>query len=213
MISSAIRLIADELDAYLAASGIGAVVTLGNVADLEQENTAALRERILVTMVNIEEESTLKNSLPPSFNNAVGGLSYEEPPVYVNLYLLFSATYEQRPDGYETALNRLASVIRFFQVRRTFSVQNSPNGSLVASTQVSQEDKNYLRLYLELYTLTFEQINHLWGSLGGKQVPFVMYKMRLVRLRDRATTGTGPVIEEVGTDERVLTGNGQMPNP
>ena len=58
-----------------------------------------------------------------------------------------------------------------------------------------------LRLHPELYTLTFEQINHLWGSLGGKQSPFVMYKVRLVKIQS-SIAEEGPVIEAIVSDAR-----------
>ena len=60
---------------------------------------------------------------------------------------------------------------------------------------------------MELYTLTFEQINHLWGSLGGRQIPFAMYKLRLVAVTDNAVIREVPLIEEIGTSSRVITTN------
>ena len=35
-------------------------------------------------------------------------------------------------------------------------------------------------LIVELYSLSFEQQNQLWASLGGKYMPSVVYKVRLV---------------------------------
>jgi len=58
---------------------------------------------------------------------------------------------------------------------------------------------------MELYTLTFEQLNHLWGSLGGRQVPFAMYKLRLVGLTDRKIIRTTPLIQEIDTNLIPLT--------
>jgi hypothetical protein len=64
---------------------------------------------------------------------------------------------------------------------------------------LSQPDIADLEFTLELYTLTFEQINHLWGSLGGRQVPFAMFKMRLVAITDRSVVRVVPLIEEIQT--------------
>jgi len=47
--------------------------------------------------------------------------------------------------------------------------------------------------------LTIEQINHLWGSLGGRQLPFAMYKLRLVAITDQAIVREVPPIEEINT--------------
>jgi len=64
---------------------------------------------------------------------------------------------------------------------------------------LSQAVISDLKFTLELYTLTFEQINHLWGSLGGRQVPFAMYKLRLVAITDRSIVREVPLIEEIET--------------
>ena len=34
--------------------------------------------------------------------------------------------------------------------------------------------------------LNFEQLNHLWGVLGGAYFPSVLYKVRLVKIRSDA---------------------------
>ena len=70
-----------------------------------------------------------------------------------------------------------------------------------------QDGITELRFTMELYTLTFEQINHLWGSLGGRQIPFVMYKLRLVSLSERAVVREVPLIEEIDTSIKELSTN------
>ena len=63
------------------------------------------------------------------------------------------------------------------------------------------EDVQDMRLVLELYTLTFEQINYLWGSLGGKQMPFALYKLRLVEVEADRTRAVGAPIETIEANE------------
>jgi hypothetical protein len=77
-------------------------------------------------------------------------------------------------------------------------VQNSPG---FEPTNLNARVLTELRLHPELYTLTFEQINHLWGSLGGKQSPFVMYKVRLVKVQSLVTS-EGPLIETIVSETR-----------
>jgi hypothetical protein len=62
-----------------------------------------------------------------------------------------------------------------------------------------------LKFTLEMFTLSFEQINHLWGSLGGRQMPFVMYKLRLVSITEHAKLREVPLIEEIETVARPLS--------
>ena len=53
---------------------------------------------------------------------------------------------------------------------------------------------------LQLWDEVTEQINHLWGSLGGRQIPFAMYKVRLVSITERTVRREVPLIEEIETN-------------
>lgn len=206
MIHHALELLRTELDAYIQ-NPAGHEVALGNIASLESNTGSAsnlLENRVIITMVNIEEESAFKN-LPNATKVQNGGIHYANPPVFLNLYLLFTANY--LPDGnntqYYRALQDLSKVIQFFQGKRVFNLSNSPG--FLNSPTPPDPDVAEIQIILDLYTMTFEQINHLWGSLGGKQLPFVMYKARLVKLIDRRLTGTGTAIEEIGADGKEKT--------
>ena len=52
------------------------------------------------------------------------------------------------------------------------------------------------RLVVELYSLNLEQQNHLWGYLGGKYLPSVVYKVRLVRIQEDAVRGEARPIHQ-----------------
>ena len=194
MISQALTLIITQLNHYIP-SPVANVdeVVLGNIALNELPGQDEIKDKVVISLVNVEEESTLKNTL--TYRKAMDKVSYTEPPVHLNLYLLFAAHY---PEAYKTALIRLSEVIRFFQSRKTFSIPKAQPLSEVLD--LTDPDTLELYLTLELYTMTFEQINHLWGALGGKQMPFVLYKARLVTIQDRKVTGEGRLIEEIRTD-------------
>lgn len=185
MIASAVKLIVQELQEYIPAPGAAEVVE-GNIAFNESADAPSLSEKLVVSLVNVEEESTLKNG--NSFRRSLTGAGYREHPVHLNLYLLFSSNF----DSYDKSLKRLGEVIQFFQHRKSFSYS-----SATVTPADSTEDDASIYLTAEMYTLTFEQINHLWGSLGGKQMPFVMFKLRLVTIEEKAGTGPAPLIEEI----------------
>ena len=191
MIKSALQYIKEELSNFLVKdlSDTGVEVELGNIALFETEGSTAIDEKLVVSLVNIEEESTLKNTKNIQ-RTLSGGIDYTRPPVFLNLYLLFSCNYA----NYETALNRLGNVILFFQQRRRFDLKStttSTNENLISDRNLG------FRLTFELYTLTFEQINHMWGALGGRQIPSAMYKARLIEIDQKAAKRTGPPIQEV----------------
>ncbi|WP_298892668.1 DUF4255 domain-containing protein [uncultured Psychroserpens sp.] len=208
MIALALKLLRDELSDYIVQnkrSGDGITkdrIALGNIASMDNDTIVELKDSVIITLVNIEEESTLKNGSHIVKTNT--GIKYMEPAVHLNLYVLISATQKEKPvaDNYEFPLHRLSLVLQFFQAKKTFTVKNSPFSQIsidqpgVEDDWITNELRDEIKLNVELYTLTFEQINHLWGSLGGKQVPFAMYKVRLVKIQE--TSGIeAPVIEEI----------------
>jgi hypothetical protein len=108
MIETALILLRNELINFLAGKDSASVV-IDNIGMLETPTGASLTENIVLTLVNIEEESTLKNQSPqkrPFLKSAV----YQNPPVYLNLYILFTCNYSG--DHYQLALRRLSYIIQ-----------------------------------------------------------------------------------------------------
>jgi len=95
--------------------------------------------------------------------------------------------------NYENALIYLSHAITFFQGKYSFNLKNS----------VSQVDglPDDFRIILDLYTLSFEQLNYLWSTLGGKQHPFVCYKVRLLQIERASTTETRGIIKQVRIED------------
>lgn len=204
MIHHALSLLESELEAYILSfpeNTENEYVELGNVAVLESagDTQTGLEEKVIVTVVNLEEESAFKN-LPNYTKTTNGSVRYQNAPVFLNLYLLFTSNF----NNYVTALAHLSEVIQFFQGKNVFNLKNASGDN----NEIPDPDVGELQIILDLYTMTFEQINHLWGSLGGKQIPFVMYKARLVKVLDRRTTGTGTLVEEIGREERAIAPGG-----
>ena len=119
-----------------------------------------------------------------------GKVVYENRPVNFYLYLLFSANLKE----YDDSIKRLGEVIEFFQGQNVFTARNSPHQEKLDQPV---EELGGFKISLELFSLTFEQINHLWGSLGGKQVPFVLYRARLVSLSANKIHSTGPPVTDI----------------
>ena len=201
MIETALTLLRDELISFIESKNNTAIsgddVVLDNIGFFEaSKETDPLDNKIIITLVNIEEESTLKNQpvlKRPFTNNAI----YQNPPVHLNLYVLFTCTYAGNKYK-DSALVALSYIIGFVQSKNSFSIATSV--SQIKDADMVQEDILNLKFSLELYTLTFEQINHLWGSLGGRQMPFAMYKLRMVAITEKAILREVPLIEEIEID-------------
>lgn len=193
MILKALNLISVQLNEYIEPLAGDAEVILGNIGLHESPDQNQMKDKVVITLVNTEEESTLKN-FPHNQKNG-NQISYIHNPVHLNLYLLFCANY---PQSYDTALTRLSDIIRFFQHRKSFDVSSAQ--PLPDKLDLDNPEDISLFLKFELFTMTFEQINNLWGTLGGKQIPFVLYKSRLVTITENKVYQEGRLIEEIRRD-------------
>lgn len=196
MISQAINLIATELNTYLNSVGpLGGPnddeVTVGNIAMLEsngQQNNN-LNNRVVLTLVRIEEETTLKNIPTYRKNYATNKTEYKNPPVHLNLYLLFSVNNS----NYNNALTYLSRIVRYFQYKNVFTQKNS-----AAPTSINPVDQlSDYKLILDLFSPSFEECNNIWGTLGGKQLPHVMYKARMLELELDLMSDGREAIQEI----------------
>ncbi len=194
MIFDAMRLIQAALQCYILEVepelGPGQVVILDNIAMAEElgGSNNQLNGHLVMSLVNFQEESTLKNNLHYRLDLDKNSTIYQNPPVNLNLFILFSALHNQ----YDTSLKLLSRVVEFLQWKKEFSSTATPS-----TGRISQD----VRVVLDLYSLTFEQLNHLWGALGGKQLPFVLYRARLVALEAQKRQGEGELITEIVVNE------------
>ena len=188
MILPVLRFLAEQLNLYI--SQVQPVndelvnpVILQNIARLEGDDLRNANN-LMLTLVNLSEETTMKNN-PGYIKRRENEVEYKNPPVDLNLYLLFTACM----GNYENALVYLSYVITFFQGKNIFTRQNS-------STVIEGLPDDF-HIILDMYPLTLELSNYLWSTLGGKQHPFVCYKLRIIRMERESTIESRGIITEV----------------
>jgi hypothetical protein len=197
MINEALKFISDEVNKYLSVK-LGPLtdprLVLGNVARLQDGdqggNTNPLANKAILSLVNIEEDRVSRS--PDNFrrNLETNGLMYKNPRVHLNLYCLFSVNR----NDYFDALKWLSLIVQFFQYRNVFDKANSPG-----------MDEKLDRLVVDFCSLNFEQVNHLWATLGGKYYPSALYKMRIVVIDDDTVEASGELIREINISENQHT--------
>jgi len=174
-------------------------VKLGNIAFIADNliNSTDIPESIYMTLVNMQEEAAFKNQQAVRINEV--SPDYSNPPMFLNLFILITSCFKD----YNISLEMLSYVIQYFQGNKTFRFSNKPVDELVDDGSVnytfSEDDKADIQLIMDIYSMTFEQLNHLWGSLGGKQVPFVLYKARVLEIDTEQKKKGGGYIEEIQT--------------
>ena len=197
MINKALSFIEDQTNLYLQdLLGVSTLnyAVLGNIANISDNSADTTNSQnttgVVITLVNIEEDRISKN--PDGIYRQVDGAVKTNPRILLNLYVLFSVNM----NSYATALSRISSVIQCFQSRNYFT-----------RDEFSSLDPGIEKLHLELYTMNFEQVNHLWSTLGGKYFPSVLYKMKMIAIADEHNqTGAG-LIKEIITKKNVIQGN------
>ena len=108
---------------------------------------------------------------------------YKEAPIQVNIYIIIAAI----GSNYVESLLKISRVIEFFQ----FNTFTTPLSHPCLNPQIEQ-------LNLDLYFVNFEQLNHIWATLGGKYYPSVLYKIRQLRLGSpKALEKEAPLINEI----------------
>jgi hypothetical protein len=193
MIYQAMILLSNELNKYLhdIVPEDDEPVILGNISLYDSHGAQGgqnpLDNKIILSLVNLQEEATLKNQ--PYFKKYELDTEYENPPVFINLFLLFSIT----TSNYKNALIYLSHIIGFFQGKRIFTNKNTP----IPIVNPKIEDMEDFRLIMDLYSPTFEESNYLWSSLGGKLFPSALYKLRIVSLKKQQTQETRKTIQEI----------------
>lgn len=143
---------------------------------------------IAITLVNVEEERILKsqNAITHSANGIVSQLN---PEIKLNLFILISTNFTD----YNTGIQYLSAVVRCFQAKSVFTKENVP-----------AMDPSIEKLLVELYTLNFEQQNHLWGSLGAKYMPSVLYRVRLIAIQEGIKSSEQKPIKHIHFSDRGL---------
>lgn len=134
-------------------------------------------EDIVITLLRVEEETSRK---PQSVYQYQYGIDEKDgkrkaiskkrnPDVCLNLYVLISS----HAQIYETALAQISDVVYWMN-----SIDYEMNSDEISGKH----------LRVELQSLTAEQHNSMWQTLGGKMVPSVVYKVRMVTISSEPST-------------------------
>ncbi len=202
MISHALTIVINELNAHLKKvygdSHSSGSAQLGNPSDgFTSEKGGTSRDSLYFSIINIREEKTLKNLPNYVRDDITQKVLYENPPVYLNFQILITAPLKNYGDG----LILLSRAIRFFQYKNVFTHENIEPASIIPASSHNDIDcLETFKLILDLYSASMEEVNHMWGTLGGKQYPFVIYWMRMLDLKFKAVQHQGDLITEVVTN-------------
>lgn len=184
MLDVVLKFFSDELNAYLQARTgvIGDVVALSPVVD-DDGKYAIDTNSVGVHLINIDEDATSKEQLPSATYQA-GQHVVSEPRLNLNLYVMFTANYSL----YDQALKYTSHILTYFQSHRLFTPEKYPS-----------LDQKMKRLTVELQSLNYDQLNQIWAFIGAKQLPSIIYRVRVLGLQDEEQVDVRPPIISIDT--------------
>lgn len=138
--------------------------------DLDKTEHLAFRAGVVtMLLVNLEEDpiprpaDAYRRTLPD------GTAQQVLPPIHLNAYVMFVANHSD----YQDSLGAISQILQFFLQHRVLDLQSTPG-----LTGISE------KLTLELTTLPFAELNHLWGNLRSSYRPSLLYKVRMIIFHD-----------------------------
>ena len=146
----------------------------------------AFENSIAASIINIEEDRVFKSQTPDRIYTN-GQHIVLEPELKLNLHVIFAANFDVK--NYDQALKYISYVLTFFQSHSAFT-----------SVEYPALDPSIEKLTIELQSLSYEQLNQVWAFIGAKQLPSVIYKVRMVSLQSIAPTLIQPPIVEINTN-------------
>jgi hypothetical protein len=185
MFISFINFLKEDLNSFIS-NKIGTTDTFVLFSNLNNitESSTGLDNKIIISIVNIEEEKMLQN--PDNYTKLNNEINYRKPPVWLNIVCLFTY-YTKSTEAYD-GLDLLGNIVQYFQ--------SKPRLSKSTALVPANFPIGYEELRAEFMSLNFEQTNYLWGLFGGKYHPSVLYKFKTVPIDNMDITPGGPPITE-----------------
>ncbi len=168
MIDAAVGHIASELNQYIRRtySLSEDMVVISNLLELDSTVSVQVNNKLALFLVNIEKDTTPQQQghlAAPGVERSVVSTA----PLYLNLYLMVAGNFSG--GNYSEGLKFISTAVSFFQRQPMMDQHNTP-----------ALDKRIEKLMLDIENMSMQDLSSLWGMLGGKYLPSVLYKVRMV---------------------------------
>lgn len=168
MIDAAIRCLAGELNEFLGRSlaTVEELVTVSNLQGPDGAPTPDTGNKVVLFLTAIERDTvyTVSQRTPDGGRAGAGG-----GPLFLNIYLMAVANFSGRhsPD----ALRLISLLVGFFHEHPIFDRHTSPG-----------MDPSIDKLILDIENTPPAVMSNIWGVLGGRYMPSVLYRVRMISI-------------------------------
>lgn len=176
-----LRIIINDL-----ATLINPEIKIADIATInEGDEFLETKSSIVLSVVNIQEDKTLKNQ--PSYVKNLDKTTeiLENPPQYFTISLLFTS-YTKDQTNYLEGLEKLSNIIEYFQINNSFYYQNTTESLITFSlfrNLSNAEQEKYSKITAMPVSLNMEQLHQMWSYLGSRYMPSILIEMRLIKIQ------------------------------
>lgn len=202
MIHIVIEFLISELNTYIVqragTAEIPTLVVADNLVKRDGTPNNSIVDKVVLVVVNIAEDHVY-HSVQRLSKDRDRPAEISRPSTQVNLCLMFVGNHEK----YSESLKHISYVITFFQQHPAFdyvSIMDMAVRKGYLSPEQAAEGRGG-RIVFKLFSPTFEQQNHIWGMLGAKFMPSVMYQVGILNITEGLVEGEIPVVTDISANE------------
>jgi hypothetical protein len=177
MIDRALEVVAARLNQHLRyrLQSDEDLVVIANVVGSDGTPAAEIDDKLALFVVNIEKDALTQSGRVAAIG-AGGRVAQRHEPLHLNVYVMLAAGYGA--GNYGQALKLVSHAMRYLQANPVLDHRTAP-----------ELDHGLERLVLDVENLGTQELSHLWGVLGGRYLPSVLYRMRTVVLLPDGVVG------------------------
>lgn len=171
MIKKILTYYAACLDEYLRRlhhqpEGMAEVAFIGNSTEMKPN-------KMVVSLISVERETTGGISVPIRRDGS--GYARMTPPLLLNLNIMLAAVYDEKQ--YAESLSVLSNTLKFVQSVPKFEIDG-------------------IGYTIEIVTLSSQDLNNVWTTLGGEYYPSVMCRIRRLVIDAEEIISSGSVADQ-----------------
>ena len=188
MIQAAISHLASQLNQFMKRTyGLTEdIVVVSHLVEADGTVAPHVSNKLVLMLTNLEKD-TVPHRIGSRLTGGDGRGLQSSTPIYLNLYVMLAANFNGA--NYGEALKFISNAITYFQRQPVFDRQVSPD-----------LDTRIEKLVLDIENLNVQDLSNLWGVLGGKYLPSVYYRVRMVAFNGDDVIGQLPFISRPDAD-------------
>ena len=169
MIGASLQFLAMQLNLHLrrTMSVREDLVVVSRLIENDGKEYEGALNKLNIFLINMVRDSMVQNRATPELHGDRAVVP--QKMVYLNLYFVLAANF--KGGNYVDSLRYLSRAIAYFQDHTFFERTSWPD-----------MPEGLEKLFIDMECLSMQELNNLWGTIGAKYVPSVVYRLRTVAL-------------------------------